>query len=152
MRHLHKIYVVLLTFAALTAVGCEKPAPLPSEESIAVTYSSLDGCWELSHLQGAPLAEDTYLYISFDRREHRYTMWDNLNSMYATDTSGTFTITPEEDGTYTLSGTYDYGVGDWNNEYRVTLSEGGNRMIWWTKREPFEVMEFHRIEEIPEIY
>ena len=79
-------------------------------------------------------------------------MWDNLNSMYATDTSGTFTITPEEDGTYTLSGTYDYGVGDWNNEYRVTLSEGGNRMIWWTKREPCEVMEFHRIEEIPEIY
>ena len=152
MRHLHNIYLVLLTIAMCSMVGCEKPTPLPSNETIAVTYSSLDGSWELSNLQGVPIAEDTYLYISFDRREHRYTMWDNLNSMYATDTTGTFTITEEEDGTYTLSGTYDYGVGDWNNEYSVTLSEGGNRMLWRAKTGTHEVMEFRHIDEIPEIY
>ncbi len=150
MRHLHNIYVALLAIVALTTVGCEKPAPLPSDERVAVTYNSLDGCWELSYWQGAPLAEDTYLYIEFDRTEHRYTMWDNLNSMYATDTTGTFAITEEEDGTYTLSGTYDYGVGDWNDEYKVELSEGGNRMKWWSKGTN-EVMDFERIADIPEI-
>lgn len=151
MRHLHNIYVALLTIVAIMGVGCEKPAPLPADETIAVTYNSMDGCWELSHLQGAPLAEETYLYIEFDRTEHRYTMWDNLNSMYATDTSGTFTITEEEDGSYTLSGTYDYGVGDWHAEYRVELSNGGDRMQWWSKSTN-EVMDFVRIAEIPEIY
>ena len=151
MRHLQNIYVALLTIVAIMGVGCEKPAPLPSDETIAVTYNSMDGCWELSHLQGAPLAEETYLYIQFDRTEHRYTMWDNLNSMYATDTSGTFTITEEEDGSYTLSGTYDYGVGDWHAESRVELSDGGDRMQWWSKSTN-EVMDFARIAEIPEIY
>lgn len=151
MRHLHNIYVALLTAVALMSVGCERPASQPTEEVIAVTYNTLDGCWRLSHLQGVAIAEDTYLYIEMDRTEHRYTMWDNLNSMYGTTTTGTFAISEEEDGTYTLSGTYDYGVGDWNSCYRVTLSDGGNKMQWW-RRGADQVMEFEHISEIPEIY
>ena len=97
------------------------------------------------------MAEDTYLYIEFDRREHRYTIWDNIDSMYATDTTGTFAITEEEDGTYTLSGTYDYGVGDWSSDYRVTLSNEGERMQWISRSGSFQTMDFVRIEAIPEL-
>ena len=149
MRLLQRIVATLIVVA--TIAGCEKPAPLPTEEKIAVTYAALDGCWQLSMWQGAPMAEDTYLYIEFDRREHRYTMWDNIDSMYATDTTGTFAITEEEDGTYTLSGTYDYGVGDWSSDYRVTLSNEGERMQWISRSGSFQAMDFVRIEAIPEL-
>ena len=148
MRLLQRIVATLIVVA--TIAGCEKPAPLPTEEKIAVTYAALDGCWQLSMWQGAPMAEDTYLYIEFDRREHRYTIWDNIDSMYATDTTGTFAIT-EEDGTYTLSGTYDYGVGDWSSDYRVTLSNEGERMQWISRSGSFQTMDFVRIEAIPEL-
>ena len=149
MRLLQRIVATLIVVA--TIAGCEKPAPLPTEEKIAVTYAALDGCWQLSMWQGAPMAENTYLYIEFDRREHRYTIWDNIDSMYATDTTGTFAITEEEDGTYTLSGTYDYGVGDWSSDYRVTLSNKGERMQWISRSGSFQAMDFVRIEAIPEL-
>ena len=148
MRLLQRLVATLIVVA--TIAGCEKPAPLPTEEKIAVTYAALDGCWQLSMWQGASMAEDTYLYIEFDRREHRYTIWDNIDSMYATDTTGTFAITEEEDGTYTLSGTYDYGVGDWSSDYRVTLSNKGERMQWISRSGSFQVMDFVRVVEIPE--
>ena len=149
MRLLQRLVATLIVVA--TIAGCEKPAPLPTEEKIAVTYAALDGCWQLSMWQGAPMAENTYLYIEFDRREHRYTIWDNIDSMYATDTTGTFAITEEEDGTYTLSGTYDYGVGDWSSDYHVTLSNEGERMQWISRSGSFQAMDFVRIEAIPEL-
>lgn len=147
MRLLQRLVATLIVVA--TIAGCEKPAPLPTEEKIAVTYAALDGCWQLSMWQGAPMAEDTYLYIEFDRREHRYTMWDNIDSMYATDTTGTFAITEEEDGTYTLSGTYDYGVGDWSNDYRVVLTHEGEHMQW-RALSANQTMDFVRVEAMPE--
>lgn len=148
MRLLNRLIATLIVVA--TIAGCEKPAPLPTQEKIAVTYAALNGCWQLSMWQGAPIAEDTYLYIEFDRKEHRYTMWDNINSMYATDTTGTFALTEEEDGTYTLSGTYDYGVGDWSCDYRVELTNEGNDMRWVSLSGSHQVMNFVRVAEIPE--
>ena len=77
-------------------------------------------------------------------------MWDNIDSMYATDTTGTFAINEEEDGTYTLSGTYDYGVGDWSSDYRVELTNEGERMQWLSLDGTHQVMDFVRVAEIPE--
>ena len=150
MRLFKLLCAMLLLVAALTVTSCEKPAPLPSEEQIAVTYAALDGCWQLTMWQGEPIAEETYLYIEFDRSSHRYTMWDNIDSMYATDTTGTFAINEEEDGTYTLSGTYDYGVGDWSSDYRVELTNEGERMQWLSLDGTHQVMDFVRVAEIPE--
>ena len=149
MRLFYRLLATALIAATTFAVSCEKPAPLPNEKSMAVTYATLDGSWQLTMWQGTPMAEDTYLYIEFDRREHRYTMWDNIDSMYATDTTGTFTITEEEDGTYTLSGTYDYGVGDWSNDYRVVLTHEGEHMQW-RALSANQTMDFVRVEAMPE--
>ena len=151
MKIFKPLYATLLLVAALIATGCEKPAPLPQEQTIAVTYSAIDGCWQLALWQGAPLADDTYLYIEFDRREKHFVMWDNLNSMYATDKTGTFAITQEEDGTYTLSGIYDYGLGNWSCDYQVSLNNQGNEMKWTSRSGSFQAMDFVRIDEIPEL-
>lgn len=150
MRKFRSIYLILALVSLVAMSSCEKPAPLPQDESLAVTYSALDGCWQLSDLQGTPISEDTYLYIEFDRTERRYTMWDNMNSMYGTETTGTFVISEQEDGTYTLSGTYDYGVGVWNNKYKVELTSE-DRMLWHSLGKELEVMEFNRIDQIPEL-
>ena len=150
MRLINRLLATLLVAVTTLMASCERPAPIPTDESIAVTYTSLDGSWQLTMWQGAELAEETYLYITFDRKEHRYTMWDNIDSMYATDTTGTFTITEEEDGTYTLSGTYDYGMGDWSSDYCVTLWNEGERMQWISRDGSFQAMDFVRVESIPE--
>ena len=151
MKLINRLLATLLVAVTTLMASCEKPVPLPTDESIAVTYTSLDGSWQLTMWQGAELAEETYLYITFDRKEHRYTMWDNIDSMYATDTTGSFSISEEEDGTYILTGTYDYGMGEWSYTYMVTLDEGGKRMVW-KARGASEVMVFERVEAIPELY
>ena len=150
MRLINRLWAVMLMAATLAVVGCEKPAPQPTEKPMAVTYSALDGAWQLTMWQGTELAEDTYLYIEFDRSSRHYTMWDNIDSMYATDTTGTFALTEEEDGTYTLSGTYDYGVGDWSCDYRVELTNEGNDMRWVSLSGSHQVMNFVHVAEIPE--
>ena len=146
---MNRLVAALTVVATLLAAGCEKPAPLPNEKSMAVTYATLDGSWQLTMWQGTELAEDTYLYIEFDRSSRHYIMWDNIDSMYATDTTGTFTITEEEDGTYTLSGIYDYGVGDWSNDYRVVLTHEGEHMQW-RALSANQTMDFVRVEAMPE--
>ena len=151
MRLFRPFFAILLLVASLSVLSCEKPAPLPEEETMAVTYNTIDGCWQLTMWQGTAMADDTYLYIAFDGRKHHFEMWDNLNSMYATDKTGTFIITQEEDGTYTLSGSYDYGLGNWNSDYRVTLSREGNSMRWLSLSGNNDVMDFVRIEAIPEL-
>ena len=147
MRVINRLVAALVVVATTLIAGCEKPAPQPAVEQIPVTYSALDGCWQMTMWQGAPLAEGTFVYIDFDRATHTYVMWDNINSMYMVDSTGSFAIATEEDGRYTLSGTYDYGKGDWSNDYSVTLSDGGNTMQW---RAASTTMDFVRIEALPE--
>ena len=123
-------------FMALTA--CQKPLPIEDEkqQTIEVSYDNLEGCWRLTHLNGEPLFDKSMMYIDFvapgkDGEVARYEMWDNLGSMYLRQTTGTYTITKEKNDTYTLRGTYDNGVGDWNEEYRVDLFQN-DRMLWWS--------------------
>ncbi|MBE6219232.1 MAG: hypothetical protein E7126_04180 [Rikenellaceae bacterium] len=143
-------------FMALTA--CQKPVPIEDEkqQTIEVTYNSLMGCWRLTHLNGEPLLDESMMYIDFvapakDGEVARYEMWDNLGSMYLRQTTGTYTITKEESGTYTLRGTYDNGVGDWNEEYRVDLFQN-DRMLWWARTSGVCMEFIFAIEKPEEFY
>ena len=148
MRLFRLLLNVTLMLGAISTMSCEKPAPLPSDEHVAVTYYNIDGCWELSQLNGQPLQEDTYLYIEFSRSDRSYQMWDNLNSMYGVCTTGTFYITEEEDGTYTLMGNYDHGAGEWSSNYKVEMFDI-DCMQW--RSTTGECLDFRRIASIPEI-
>ena len=150
MRQINRLLATLLIAAATLIAGCEKPTSQPTKKPMAVTYAALNGCWKLTKWQGEAMAEDTFLYIEFDRTQRRYTMWDNIDSMYATDTTGTYAISEEEDGTYTLTGTYDYGLGDWSEQYNVVLYDEGNTMLW-RARGAAQTMEYVRVAERPEL-
>ena len=150
MRPFRLFNLTLLLLFSLAVSSCERPAPLPNQESIAVTYDTIAGCWQLTHLEGAPLSDETELYIAFDNTEHTFVMWDNLNSMYLRETTGRYSITAEEDGTYTLSGSYDNGVGKWSNDYRIELTNEGLGMKWHTLSESHEVMDFVFIGDLPD--
>lgn len=116
---------------------------------MAVTYYTIDGVWQLVEWNDAPLAEGTLLYIDLDRKEHRFEMWDNLNSMYPTMRSGSFILSVDDMQRDIISGWYDYGVGDWSNEYLVTLSAEGDTMLWGSVSGS-ETMTFVEVEELPE--
>lgn len=137
--------------AVATLMSCGKQVPIEDPEgAIVVSYSTVSGSWELTWWNGTPLSDDTILYIDLDRTERRFEMWDNIGSMYPVCTTGTFLLTAEEDGSYTLSGSYDHGVGDWNDEYRVEMLSA-DRMQWWSRTNG-DVLDFMRIESIPELY
>ena len=77
-------------------------------------------------------------------------MWSNFGSMYADDSSGTFTIEKNEYGEFILSGIYDYGVGDWNDTYRVTMYTPGREMRWESTTTD-DTYTYARIDAIPEL-
>lgn len=142
---------MLVAIAATVAnYGCkQREINDLNQPSVAVTYSLIDGAWQMVEWQGKPLAEGLYLYVEFDRTEQHFEMWENIGSMYARNTTGSFRIEQDEYDRYILSGTYDYSVGDWNDEYEVTATSE-NEMIWRSTTTQ-EVSIYHRIEAIPEL-
>lgn len=121
----------------VTLVSCEKPVPIDDETQghVEVTYHSIEGCWKLTHLNGAVLHDDTELFIEFsnivtkdDTELHRYKLLDNIGSMYPRLTTGSYTITKQGEE-YILSGSYDNGVGDWNEEYHIVMPSH-SKMQW----------------------
>lgn len=142
---------MLVAIAATVAnYGCkQREINDLSQPSVAVTYSLIDGAWQMVEWQGKPLAEGLYLYVEFDRTEQQFEMWENIGSMYARNTTGSFRIEQDEYDRYILCGTYDYGVGDWNDEYEVTATSE-NEMIWRSTTTQ-EVSIYRRIEAIPEL-
>lgn len=150
-----------LTFLATIALlavltSCDKPVPHEDEKQpvIEVTYETINGCWQLTHLNGESLLDESIMYIDLlapdDKSEvARYEMWDNLGSMYMRQTTGSYTISKEEDS-YILRGTYDNGVGDWNEEYRVVMLQG-ERMQWWSLSTGV-CLEFRFAMERPEVF
>ena len=123
------------------------PTPQPNK---AVTYYTIDGVWELVEWNGAALVDGTELYITLDRKEHRFEIWDNLNSMYTVMRSGSFLLSVDDMQRDVISGWYDYGVGDWSSDYFVELNAEGDRMQW-TAVDGNEQMIFVEIDKLPEL-
>ncbi len=150
MRLIKRITTLLLAATLLLAVGCEKEPKDEVQESIEVTYSALNGAWQLTEWQGKPLAEGLYCYVAFDGETKRFEMHDNLGSMYDNLTTGSFYLEQDDTKRYIISGTYDNGVGDWNTAYVVTLLKSGDRMLWSSATSD-DVSTYTRIDAIPEL-
>lgn len=149
-----RFFRLFLTIAVATittlATGCDKPdVNRQTEQTKAVTYYTIDGAWELTELNDKALEAGTQLYISFDRKEHRFELWDNFDSMYFTKEAGEFVIEQDEYERYILSGWYDYGVGDWAQDYIVNMTILGDYMQWQGMSKS-EKMLFRKIDDIPD--
>lgn len=151
MRLFKGILACAIMCVALFATGCDKGGEEEStkRQNVAVTYYTIDGVWMLQMWNGASLAEGTLLYVALDRKEHRFEIWDNLNSMYPTMKSGGFQLSVDDMDRDIISGWYDYGVGDWGNDYIVELNAEGDRMVWHTVSSN-EEMVFVEVDKLPE--
>lgn len=151
MRLFKGILACAIMSVALFAMGCDKGGEEENtkRQNVAVTYYTIDGVWMLQMWNGAPLAEGTLLYVALDRKEHRFEIWDNLNSMYPTMKSGGFQLSVDDMDRDIISGWYDYGVGDWGNDYIVELNAEGDRMVWHTVSSN-EEMVFVEVDKLPE--
>jgi len=69
--------------------------------------------------------------------------------MYARYITGDFSIEKDPYLGYVISGEYDFGNGEWNNDYIVTdLLEVGS-MIWTAKDDAGDVSKYVRCDEVP---
>ena len=152
MKNLKTLFGLLWVASSLLVAGCDKESNAigDTEQTMAVTYTTLDGCWRLDAWNMEPMAEQTFCYVDFDRTERRFEMWDNIASMYARKTTGTFRIEQDDHKHYILGGSYDHGVGDWNTEYEVVMLYPGDRMTWRSTTTD-DTFTYTRVENIPEL-
>ena len=141
MKHIIKLFTLLAALLLTTGfVSCSSDDDEPKEQSLAVTPANLNGAWKMtSWNNGQPMPEGTYCYVVFNRRDNTMDMYDNLNSMYAVHTTGSFKVEQDPYLGYVVSGSYDYNLGDWNQSYIVTNLYASGSMIWTAKDDASEL-------------
>ncbi|MBP3420324.1 MAG: lipocalin family protein [Marinifilaceae bacterium] len=148
MKNLLKIATLLIM--PLCMVGCSEDNEEIEVKTIEVNYVSLHGDWMLNEWNGAPLADSTYMYISFERTDHTFTIYQNFDSMYGRKISGKFELKKDYYKGMVISGSYDFENGDWNNDYIITDMLESGSMIWSADRKESDVSQYIRCDSIPQ--
>lgn len=140
-----KIANLLMILSVALFAACDDPVDT-TVSSLKVTPYNLEGTWQLSEWNGAPLADSTYVYLVLDRKS-TFEMYQNTGSMYPVLYTGTYKI--EEDWRVgdVISGTYDAEQGKWN-EYVIT-DLYKESMTWTAKDNAADVQKFVRVNEVP---
>ena len=151
MKHIIKLFTLLAALLLTTGfVSCSSDDDEPKEQSLAVTPANLNGAWKMtSWNNGQPMPEGTYCYVVFNRRDNTMDMYDNLNSMYAVHTTGSFKVEQDPYLGYVVSGSYDYNLGDWNQSYIVTNLYASGSMIWTAKDDASDVCRYELCDAVP---
>lgn len=145
MKYIIKIMLCFSLLFAVTACDDDDEVPVVYEE---VNYATLNGTWTLTEWNGEALEEGQYVYITFNRREHTFEMYENMGSMYSHKTTGTFEVEEDDELGYIISGQYDYSGNEWA-EYIV--SEMTDTTMKWTNvDDESDVCIYTRCDEVPE--
>ncbi len=150
MKYLKKLFTLLVI--ALFACGftaCSSDDEELEERSLEVTPANLHGTWELAEWNGEPLAEGTYCYIVFNRKDQTFEMYQKFDSMYGRHITGSFAIENDPYQGYIISGSYDNGKGDWYQSYLVTRLLASGSMIWTAKDNVTDISRYKRCDEVP---
>ena len=116
---------------------------------LEVTNNNIAGTWQLAEWNGASLAEGSFVYIEFIRKDAKYVMYQNLDSFGARKLTGRFAIETDEELGAIIYGNYDYSVGDWQHRYIVT-DFSKTQMIWTAKDDRSDISVYERCDGIPE--
>lgn len=145
MKSILKLAFVSLSIALLSACDNEKAHVNPME----VTANNISGTWYLAEWNGQPLAEGSFVYIEFIRKDAKYVMYQNLDSFGTRKLTGRFAIDTDDELGAIIRGSYDYGAGDWTHRYIVTdLTK--DSMVWTAKDDRTDVSVYKRCDGIPE--
>lgn len=147
MKNIFRLMAIVMLLICSTSCSDDDA---PEIVRLEVTNANLNGVWQLAEWNGQPLTEDTYCYIKFNRKDQTFEMYQKFDSMYARYITGNFKIRKDPYLGAVISGTYDYGNGDWNNEYNVTeLLESGS-MVWVAVDDASDIHKYVRCDEVPD--
>lgn len=136
--------MVFATLVLATFVACSEDSE-PQVEVMDVTRSNIAGTWMLESWNGAPLADGSYVYITFERADRTFTMWQNIDSFGPRKLTGLFWIDIDEELGAIIRGNYDHGVGEWTHRY-VVSDLTATSMIWRAKDNMDDVSIYVRCE------
>ena len=140
----------MLVVAAL-AIGCQKETAEPKDMYLEVTPNNLAGKWQLVEFNGEPLIGGTYFYIEFVRKDRKFTIWQNFDSISsnAHESTGTYNILEDIELGAIIVGKYEYNASQWSHKYEVN-DLTSDSMTWVVAyEEKVHVQKFVRVDNIP---
>ena len=148
MKTLLKTMVLVLALTGLAACTTDEDV---TSQQLEVTPNNVSGIWSLAEVNGEALPDGLYCYIEFVRRDRTFTMYQKFDSMYPRRLTGTYSITKDDYKGYVLDGKYDYGTGDWNNAYIVTIVTDlyEESMVLTADAKNGDVCKYVRCDEVP---
>ena len=142
-----RIFPLLFVSLALLSTACDDKLET-SVPALEVNAINLDGTWELTRWNEAPLADSTYLYVVLSRKSQTFRIYDNLGTMYPRLVTGTYELEKDYKVGDIISGTYDYEGGVWNHDYLITCLHE-ECMTWTATDDAADVQHFVRVAEVP---
>ena len=141
--------LIVLLAAAMLAVSCDKE--VPAVEYLDVTPNNISGQWQLVKWNGSDLAEGSYFYMDLVRKESKFAIYQNFDSMADMPhvVPGEFSIETDVELGAVISGMYDYDEGFWAHKY-IVRNLTKDSMEWIASDDPTFVQEFIRVSEIPD--
>ena len=146
MKNIFRLMALFAFVLCFSSCNDDEETPVTS---LPVTAANLNGTWQLSEWKGKPLAEGTYCYITFNRKELTFEMYQKFDSMYARHITGHFSLENDPYLGYIISGEYDFGNGDWNNDYIVTDLLLTGSMTWTAKDDDSDINKYVRCKKVP---
>lgn len=115
------LFSIFFLSLVVSFTACDDDDDVTEIVTLPVNYANVSGEWNLISWHGENLPSDIYFNITFDRRDHVFTIRQNLNSMYEQELTGSYSIElQDDDETYIMSGYYSYGKGSWEHNYIVS--------------------------------
>ena len=136
---------ILLLPLIFIAVACSDNDNEPALPTLEVTAHNISGTWELTEWNGHTLAEGTYVYINFTRRDQRFTIYQNEDSFLPRVIEGDYNIVEDEMLGAVIRGQYDYN-GEWSHRY-IVKGLTASTMTWIAVDDPDNIQHFTRVEE-----
>ena len=147
MNRFKSIFVMLA--AVLLAVSCGKEK-LPEIEYLEVTPNNIAGEWQLTQWSGSDLDEGSYFYMDLVRKDRKFTIYQNFDSMAQMPhvVTGEFNLETDVELGAIITGMYDYDEGFWAHDY-IVRNLTKDSMEWVATDDDTFVQKFTRC-SIPE--
>ena len=146
-----KLFFKIMTICALLlgTLSCSKQENA-ADRPLEVSYLNLSGTWQLVELGGKPVPEDVYCYMVLERDTHEFQMYDNFSSMGAFLNTGRYNLANDPHKGDKISGKYNFGRGEWKDEFMITDLLSSGSMVWTGIKDPEFIQKFVRCDAVPE--
>ena len=135
--------LIAILFAASITLSCSKEEQ--KSPYLEVTANNISGQWQLVEWNGTPVSQDTYFYVEFERKDSKFTIYQNFDSMGDMPhvVTGEYNIEIDLEAGAIIRGMYDYDGGFWSHRYEIDdLTE--ESMLWIAVDDPTFVQKFVR--------